>query len=100
MPAIGGGPTASSIAESSTVKVAAVAAAAATLASNAANMSSDSKVSSSSSSSPPAPLTAATMAMEKKEWNTKNLGRRVAVDALAAATAGGLVAPIVSMIDK
>jgi len=34
------------------------------------------------------------------EWNTKNLGRRLAVDAASAATAGGLVAPIITMIDK
>jgi len=35
-----------------------------------------------------------------KEWNTKNLGGRLAVDAACAATAGGLVAPVITMIDK
>jgi hypothetical protein len=95
MPAIGGGPSAS-IAESSTVKVAAVAVAAATLASNATNMTADRK---SSPVTPPAPLTAATET-QQKGWNTKNLGQRIAVDAMSAAMAGGLVAPIVSMIDK
>jgi hypothetical protein len=93
MVVIGGGPTAT-IAESSTVKVVAVAAAAATLASNAANMTSDDK-----SASAPAPL-AAGASTQQKGWNMKNLGQRVAVDAMSAATAGGLVAPIVSMIDK
>ncbi|KAF2725964.1 hypothetical protein K431DRAFT_317378 [Polychaeton citri CBS 116435] len=34
------------------------------------------------------------------EWNTKNLGGRLLVDAGSAATAGGLVAPLVSMIDR
>jgi hypothetical protein len=34
------------------------------------------------------------------EWNTKHLGRRLAVDAACAATAGFMVAPIVSMVDK
>jgi hypothetical protein len=34
------------------------------------------------------------------EWNTKNLGQRLAVDAACGATAGFLVAPIVSMVDK
>lgn len=36
---------------------------------------------------------------EKREWNTKNLGQRLAVDAGCAAAAGSLVAPVVSMID-
>lgn len=35
-----------------------------------------------------------------KTWNTENLGQRLAVDAGCAATAGALVAPIVSMVDK
>jgi hypothetical protein len=39
-------------------------------------------------------------AMAEKKWNTKNLGSRMAVDAACAATAGGLVAPLISMIDK
>nr|OQO21059.1 hypothetical protein B0A51_11466 [Rachicladosporium sp. CCFEE 5018] len=33
-------------------------------------------------------------------WNTANLGKRLGVDALSAATAGGLVAPLICMIDK
>ena len=33
-------------------------------------------------------------------WNTKRLGSRMAVDAASAMTAGGLVAPIITMIDK
>lgn len=37
---------------------------------------------------------------EKKEWNTKALGSRMAVDAACAATAGGMVAPVIAMIDK
>ncbi|KAF2159344.1 hypothetical protein M409DRAFT_71119 [Zasmidium cellare ATCC 36951] len=37
---------------------------------------------------------------ETREWNTKNLGSRVAVDAGCAAAAGAMVAPIVSMIDR
>ncbi|EMC93713.1 hypothetical protein BAUCODRAFT_76361 [Baudoinia panamericana UAMH 10762] len=36
----------------------------------------------------------------KTEWNTKALGQRMAVDAACAATAGGLVAPVISMIDN
>ncbi|KAF2217575.1 hypothetical protein CERZMDRAFT_108268 [Cercospora zeae-maydis SCOH1-5] len=35
-----------------------------------------------------------------KDWNTKNLGQRLAVDAGCAAAAGALVAPVVSMVDK
>lgn len=37
---------------------------------------------------------------EKKQWNTKNLGQRIAIDAMSAGSAGGLVAPIICMIDK
>ena len=37
---------------------------------------------------------------EPKQWNTKNLSFRLAVDAASAATAGGLVAPIITVIDK
>ena len=38
---------------------------------------------------------------EKKEsWNTGKLSSRVAVDVMSAATAGGLVAPLITMIDK
>ncbi|WPG99553.1 putative membrane protein [Acrodontium crateriforme] len=35
-----------------------------------------------------------------KEWNTRNLGKRLTVDLASAAAAGGLVAPIISIIDK
>lgn len=37
---------------------------------------------------------------KKTEWNTYKIGPRVAADAAAAATAGVLVAPIITMIDK
>lgn len=37
---------------------------------------------------------------QKKEWNTKNIGQRLGVDIACAATAGGLVAPVICMIDK
>ncbi|RMZ03043.1 hypothetical protein D0860_06956 [Hortaea werneckii] len=37
---------------------------------------------------------------EKRDWNTKNLGRRVVADAACAATAGGLVAPVIMTVDK
>lgn len=36
----------------------------------------------------------------KKEWNTKNLGQRLAVDAMCAGAAAGSVAPVICMIDK
>lgn len=36
----------------------------------------------------------------KREWNTKKLGPRVAADAAAAASAGVLVAPLITIIDK
>ncbi|KAI9782998.1 MAG: hypothetical protein M1835_003905 [Candelina submexicana] len=35
-----------------------------------------------------------------RRWNTKNLGQRLASDALAAACAGALVAPIITIIDR
>ncbi len=35
-----------------------------------------------------------------KEWNTKNLGSRLGVDATCAAASAGLVAPLITMIDK
>ena len=35
-----------------------------------------------------------------REWNTRNLGQRLAVDAACAASAGAMVAPVVSMIDR
>lgn len=37
---------------------------------------------------------------DRQEWNTKNIGSRIAVDAACAATAGGVVSPIITMIDK
>lgn len=37
---------------------------------------------------------------ESRDWNTKNLARRLGVDAMCAATAGGLVAPIITIVDK
>lgn len=35
-----------------------------------------------------------------KVWNTANLGSRLAFDAACAATAGGLVAPLITIVDK
>lgn len=37
---------------------------------------------------------------DAREWNTKNISQRLAVDAACALTAGVTVAPVVSMIDK
>ncbi len=37
---------------------------------------------------------------ERQQWNTRRLGSRMAVDAACAASAGGLVAPLITMIDK
>ncbi|KAF2671540.1 hypothetical protein BT63DRAFT_432439 [Microthyrium microscopicum] len=37
---------------------------------------------------------------EARNWNTKALPQRVVVDVFAAACAGGLVAPLITMIDK
>ena len=37
---------------------------------------------------------------EKRDWNTKNLGRRIVTDAACAATAGGMVAPVIMTVDK
>jgi hypothetical protein len=36
----------------------------------------------------------------QRTWNTKNLGLRLAVDALSAACAAVLVAPVITMIDQ
>nr|POE54584.1 putative membrane protein [Quercus suber] len=36
----------------------------------------------------------------EKEWNLKNIGSRLGVDVISAATAGGLVAPVITVIDK
>lgn len=37
---------------------------------------------------------------EVPSWNTKNLGSRVGADCAAAASAGALVAPVVTAIDR
>jgi hypothetical protein len=37
---------------------------------------------------------------DSKAWNTRNLGLRIGTDALAAASAGVLVAPIITIIDR
>lgn len=37
---------------------------------------------------------------KNKSWNTRNLGLRIAADGAAAATAGVLVAPLITMIDR
>jgi len=37
---------------------------------------------------------------ERQQWNTRHLGSRMAVDAACAVSAGGLVAPLITMIDK
>ncbi|KAK1069531.1 hypothetical protein LTR12_004579 [Friedmanniomyces endolithicus] len=37
---------------------------------------------------------------ERQQWNTRHLGSRMAVDGACAASAGGLVAPLITMIDK
>jgi len=39
------------------------------------------------------------LGLEQKR-NTKNLGSRFAVDAACAATAGGLVAPLITIVDQ
>lgn len=38
--------------------------------------------------------------METSQWNTKNLGLRLGADAISAASAAVLVAPIISIIDR
>lgn len=37
---------------------------------------------------------------EKTEWNTKHLGQRIGADAASAASAGVLVAPLITTIDR
>ncbi|KAL1302004.1 hypothetical protein AAFC00_002456 [Neodothiora populina] len=37
---------------------------------------------------------------KESQWNTRNLGSRLGADAAAAVTAGVLVAPVITMIDK
>lgn len=38
--------------------------------------------------------------IREKAWNTKNLPSRVCTDAIAAGSAGALVAPLIAMIDR
>jgi hypothetical protein len=40
------------------------------------------------------------MAVKAKAWDTRNLGWRIGADAAAAASAGVLVAPIITIIDR
>lgn len=37
---------------------------------------------------------------EGKKWNTKNLGLRLGADAVSGLAAAGLVAPLITIIDK
>jgi hypothetical protein len=37
---------------------------------------------------------------EARAWNTRNLGWRVGTDVVAAASAGVLVAPVITIIDR
>ncbi len=39
-------------------------------------------------------------AQAPRSWNTKNLGLRLAADAVSAASAAALVAPIIAIIDR
>ena len=55
----------------------------------------------------PSSLEKSVMALSEKlvipgtrEWNTHNLAQRCAADAASAAAAGGLVAPLITMIDQ
>jgi hypothetical protein len=36
----------------------------------------------------------------RRKWNTESLGLRLGADAVAAACAAGLVAPVISIIDR
>lgn len=36
----------------------------------------------------------------KRKWNTHNLGLRLGADAVSAACSAGLVAPVISIIDR
>ena len=38
--------------------------------------------------------------LKGKKWNTEKLGSRLAVDGMTAATAGGLVSPLIMVVDK
>lgn len=35
-----------------------------------------------------------------RRWNTRDLGSRLAVDVVSAATAGALICPMITIIDK
>ena len=37
---------------------------------------------------------------EQRQWNTDKLSRRLGTDVACAATAGGLVAPLIMTVDK
>lgn len=41
-----------------------------------------------------------TQIASKRTWNTENLGLRLSSDLLSAASAGALVAPVISIIDR
>lgn len=50
---------------------------------------------------PPLPIaTPKAPKVETSQWNTKNLGLRLGADAISAASAAVLVAPIISIIDR
>ena len=53
-----------------------------------------------SSSKSPAMSEKDAPAATKRDWNTSKLGLRIGVDAVSAASAGSLVAPIITMIDR
>lgn len=36
----------------------------------------------------------------QRKWNTKNLGGRLATDLVSAASAGAMIAPVISIIDR
>lgn len=41
-----------------------------------------------------------TSATLQDEWNTKHLGLRLSTDLLSASCAAGIVAPVISMVDR
>lgn len=43
---------------------------------------------------------AADKPQQQQKWNTKNLGLRLAADAISAASAAILITPIISIIDR
>lgn len=46
------------------------------------------------------PAAAADKPQQQQKWNTKNLGLRLAADAVSAASAAILITPIISIIDR